>query len=310
MLSYCNMTWFFIALGAPFLWALVNISDQYLVEHYSKGEHGSGGLVLFSSLIGVFVALIIPFFTVGVFSISFIDKLLLISTGGLSIAWIILYLFTLEIEDVSAVVPWFLTVPIFGYILGFVFLGETLTMNQMIGSAIVLLGVAIISIDFTAGKRNFKWKPVLYMLSACLMIALSGVIFKYVTVGENFWVSSFWEYFGLGIIGLFIYIFVPKYRREFTAMNENGGVRIFILNTLSEFATIVGSLLTNFALVIAPVTMVYLVGSFQPALVLFITLFCTKFFPNIVKENITMRVLVPKIIAIGVMILGSVILFK
>ena len=25
------MTWFFIALGAPFLWALVNIVDKYLV---------------------------------------------------------------------------------------------------------------------------------------------------------------------------------------------------------------------------------------------------------------------------------------
>jgi len=46
------MSWFFIALGAPFLWAIVNIADQHLVKKYSTGHKGSGGLVLFSSLIG------------------------------------------------------------------------------------------------------------------------------------------------------------------------------------------------------------------------------------------------------------------
>lgn len=81
-----TMHWFFIALGAPVLWALVNISDQYLVEKYSTGKRGSGGLVLFSSLIGIFVAVGIAIFTSGVFDVSLADKVLLIITGGLTIA--------------------------------------------------------------------------------------------------------------------------------------------------------------------------------------------------------------------------------
>ena len=59
------MQWFFIALGAPVLWAIVNISDQYLVAKYSTGTRGSGGLVLFSSLIGIFVAVFVGIFTDG-----------------------------------------------------------------------------------------------------------------------------------------------------------------------------------------------------------------------------------------------------
>jgi len=303
------MTWFFIALGAPFLWALVNISDQYLVERYSTGKRGSGGLVLFSSLIGVFVAIAIWIFVSSVFSIPMLDKILLIATGGISIAWIILYLFTLEIEDVSAVVPWFLTIPIFGYILGYIVLGEVLTTQQFIGSLVVLLGVLLISIDFSGQKRKFKWRSVLYMIVACLLISISGIIFKYVTIGNNFWVSSFWEYTGLGGFGILIYVFVPRYRNEFMLMNRSGGVKIFFLNTSSEIFTIIGNLLTNFAILLAPVAMVYLVSSFQPAIVLLLTLFATKFFPNIVKENLTGRILWPKIIAIIIMVLGSVILF-
>ncbi|OGI76006.1 hypothetical protein A3C67_01400 [Candidatus Nomurabacteria bacterium RIFCSPHIGHO2_02_FULL_42_19] len=303
------MQWFFIALGAPFLWAVVNIFDQYLVIRYSMGTRGSGGLVLFSSLIGIFVAIPIGLFTTGVFNIPLLDKLLLIIVGGLTIAWVILYLFTLEIEEVSAVVPWFLTIPIFGYALGYVFLGETLSLQQQIGSLIILAGVFLISIDFSGKKRTFRWRPALYMVVACLLVAVAGVIFKYVTVGNNFWASSFWEYVGLGVFGILMYLFIPKYRQEFTLMNREGGKKIFTLNTISEIMTIVGNLLTNFALLLAPVTMIYLVGSFQPAIVLFLTLLATKFYPNIAKENTKERVLLPKVIAIVIMIAGSAVLF-
>jgi len=303
------MYWFFIALAAPFLWSLVNISDQYLVAKYSTGERESGALVLFSSLIGVFVALLIGMFTAGIFQIPMLDKLLLMAIGGITIAWVIIYFSVLAIEDVSAVVPWFLTVPIFGYVLGYAFLGETLSVQQQIGSLIILFGVLLISIDFSGKSSVFKWKPVCYMLLACFLIAVIGVIFKYVTIENSFWVSSFWEYIGLGIFGILIFIFSPKYRGEFMLMNKRGGVKIFALNTVSETLTVVGNLLTNFAILLAPVALVYLVGSFQPVILLILTLLATRFLPNIIKENMSKQVLVPKIIAIGVMVAGSMVLF-
>jgi len=303
------MMWFFIALAAPFLWAVANIFDQYLVAKYSRGSHGSGGLVLFSSLIGIVVAALIGLLTTGIFQISLMDKLLLTLTGGISIAWIILYLFTLEIEDVSTVVPWFLTVPIFGYLLGYIFLHETLSGKQLFGAFIVLIGVFIISIDFSGHRKRFKWRSAIYMLVACFLIAICGIIFKYVTIGNNYWVSSFWEYLGLGFFGIMIFLFVPKFRREFMFMNHHGGKVIFTLNTLSEAISILGNLLTNYAILLAPVTLVYLVGSFQPAIVIFLTLVTTKFFPNIANENLTRSVILPKFIAIAIMIIGSMFLF-
>lgn len=304
------MNWFLIALGAPFLWALVNIADQYLISKYSdrEKEHSSGGLVLFSSLIGLLISIIIAIFVRGLFTVSITDALLLALTGFITIVWVVLYLYALEIEDVSNVAPWFLTVPMFGYIFGYLFLGETLNNNQILGTVIMLLGLVFLSIDFSAEKRQIKRKPVFYMLIACILVAISGIIFKYVTIEGDFWVSSFWEYIGLGVSGLLIYIFVPKYREEFMNMNHKGGVKIFMVNTASELASISGNLLTNFALLLAPVTMVYLVGTFQPAIVLFLTILGTKFFPHIVTENITKKVLIPKIFAIVIMIIGSVFL--
>ncbi len=305
------MNWFFIALGAPFLWAMVNIADKYLVEKFSTQdkERSSGGLVLFSSLIGLVISVFIWMFVPNVFQIPTLDKLLLFVSGILTIVWVILYLFSLEIEETSAIVPWFLSVPVFGYILGYFFLGETLNTNQLLGAGVIFIGLILISFNFGSGKSGLRGKHVFYMFFACLSIAISGVVFKYVTVGNDFWVSSFWEYLGLGISGLAIFLFIPHYREAFLHMNKTGGKTIFTVNIVSEFTSVTGNLLTNFALLLAPVALVYLVSSFQPAIVLFLTILSTKFLPHIIKEDLSKKALMPKIIAIVVMTLGSALLF-
>ena len=81
------------------------------------------------------------------------------------------------------------------------------------------------------------------------------------------------------------------------------------MNVVSEFTTIAGNLLTNYALLIAPVALVYMVGSFQPAVVLILTFFSTRFWPKIVSENFSYKIIIPKMIAIVLMFVGSAILF-
>ncbi len=304
-------SWFLYAIIAPFLWAVVNIADQYLIAKYSDRdkERSSGGLVIFSSVIGLVIALLIFVFTNGLFDIPLVDKLLLLLTGVLTIIWVVLYLFALEIEEVSRVVPWFLTVPVFGYILGYLFLGETLNLEQVIGAIIIFVGLIIISVDWRETSKRVKKKPLFYMLAVSLTVAVSGIIFKYVTVENNFWVSSFWEYLGLGLSGVLIFFLMPERRKEFMHMNRTGGLKIFVVNVASEFMTVSGNLLTNFALILAPVTLVFIVSAFQPAFVLLLTVIGTYMFPKIIKEDMSWQVLYPKIVAVIVMVIGSAILF-
>ncbi len=305
------MNWFFIAIGAPILWAIVNIADQYLVEKHSKGVHPSGALALFSSLIGVLIAIGIALFTPDLGALPLLSKVILFGAGILNAVWIMLYLYALEADEVSSIAAWFLTVPVFSYILGHFILGETLTQAQLIGGAIILMGALILSLDFTE-KHNtkFKTKATLFMVVACALIALSGVLFKFVTEEGSFWVSSFWEYAGLGATGLSLFFFKKSYRTSFLSMIRTGGAKIFSLNIGSEAITIIGNMLTNFALLLVPVTLVYLVDSYQPVIVLLLTFICTKYFPFIVKEKFAFRSIVPKLIAIGVMIVGTYQIFK
>jgi drug/metabolite transporter (DMT)-like permease len=305
-------TWILYSVLASLLWAFVNISDQYLVAKYATGERGSGGLVLFSSLIGIVIASAIGVAIPHIFDISSLDKVLLLLSGGLTIAWVILYLYSLELTDVSLVVPWFLTVPVFGYVLGYIFLGEILTNYQLLGSLITIIGLAILQINFKFNslKDSVKIKPIFYMLTACLIIAVQGIMFKYVALADNFWVSSFWQYVGLGLVGLVLCLCLPKHREQFMEMNKDGGKEILTLNVLSELTSVTGNLLSNFATLLAPVTLVYLFGSFQPVFVLVLSILGTIFFPHIVKEDISLHSVLPKVVALGIMILGSLFLFN
>lgn len=304
------MHWFFYAFVAPFLWALVNICDQYLVARYGAGRNNPGALVLFSSLIGIFVALGIGIFAGHVFAISFFEQALLALSGVFTILWVILYLYAIKTADISSVVPWFVTVPAFGYILGYFFLGEDLSLYQKVGSLIVLLGTFILSMDFSkAGEYRFKSRLALYMVPACLLVAVVGIIFKYVTVSGDFWVSSFWVHVGLGLSGIFIYLISKSYRQAFIEMLRHGGLKILSLNGGSELVSVAGNLASSYATLLAPVALVLIVANFQPAILLFLTILGTKFFPGIVQEDLSKRVLIPKIISIGIILVGSIFLF-
>lgn len=303
------MNWFLIALAATFLWALVNLADKYLVINYSGKKKSSGSLVLFSSLVGIAACFVIGIFTQGILAISLLDKALLIFIGAFGIFWVILYLLALKIEDVSAVIPWMLTISVFGYILSYFLLGETLTRSQLLGGGVIFFGAVILSVDFNKIHVIFKKRVALYMLLACLIYAINGVIFKFIASADSFWVASFWEYLGLGIGGIFIFLFIGDYRRNFISNIKTGGKFILSVNIISEITTITGNLLTNYALLIAPVALVYMVGSFQPAVVLLLTFLSTKFWPKIVSEDFSYKVVVPKTIAIILMFIGSIVLF-
>ncbi len=305
------MSWFFIALGAPFLWALVNIADQYLVKKTEETNSPIGSLVIFSSLIGIFVSIFILIVSKAPFLISFSDATILFVAGIVNIVWIIFYLYALSYEDVSLVYPWFLTVPIFAYILGHIFLGETLTKVQAMGMFIVILGGLLISLEpreLFSGKIKFKAKASFLMISAALLIAIQQIMFKFVTAPDTFWGASFWQYLGLGFSGVVIFIFSRNYRNGFLSILKDSGSKILTINIVSELVTIAGNSLFQFAILLAPVALVALMEPVQSVIVFVLAVVGTVFFPKIIKEDLSRKVLIYKIIAMNIMIFGSILI--
>lgn len=300
--------WIILTLTAVLLWSFVNIADNYLVERNTKIGHPIGSLVIFSSIFGFIAAAAIFFFTNTPLVLPVRQIGLLLLAGLCNVSWIIFYLKSLPDEDVSSVIPWFLAAPFFGYILGYLLLGEQLGIQQLIGGSIVLIGGFILSAKKHEERITLRWKLIGYMTIASFLIAVWGILFKFVAQGNGFWVSSFWEHIGLGIGGLIILLFVPTYRSGFSDILKKDGKVVLTVSLFSESATIIGNLLANYAILLVPVSMVLLLEVVQPAIVFGLGIIGTFYFPHIVTEDISRKNLLQKSIAIGIMCIGAYLL--
>ncbi len=303
------MSWFFIALIGPFLYALTNYIDKILLEKYFK-ESGIGTILLFSSLISMFALPIFLIIDNTVLDVNIINILILALKGTLGVGVLWFYLMALKNEEASVVIVFYQLVPVFGAILGYFFLGEILTKMQVISMAIIILGTMIISFEIDSDNhfRLRKKNTIIPMIGASLFWATGGVIFKSVALKENLWRSLFWEHVMLVLVGIIIFIFVRSYRNSFILALKNNSKNILSLNIINEFIYISGNVAVAYAYLLAPIGLVLLTESFQPIFVLIIGVILTALFPKIITEKMQAKHLWQKVIAISITALGTYLL--
>ena len=298
------MNWFLIALIPPALWSATNHLDKYLVSKFFKGS-GVGALMVFSSLIGVFLLPIIVVWHPEVLSLT-ITSLLIAINGFLYILAVLPYFYALQKDEASICVPLFQLIPVFSYVLAYLVLGETLTNNQVLGGLLVVAGAIGISLDLSDGKKvKFKKEVFWLMFLSSIIFALNFLFFKYFAIQSSFWYVSFWEYVGFAIFAALLMLFVKPYREQFVTVMKTNKVFVISLNGLNEILNIIAKISFNWASLLTPITVTWIENGFQPFFVFAYRVILTLLFPNIVNENITKKSLVHKILAIAVMFIGT-----
>lgn len=299
------MTWFFIALSAPILYAICNHIDKYLLEKYFKGGE-AGALVLFSALFSIFALPIIYWMDPAVFSLDLKTIVVLLLNGMITVVCIVLYLKALEDDEASTVVPFTQMIPIFGFIMGYFILGEVLSGRQVFACLLVVIGIVVLSLNLVGEKIKIKRKIIVLMLTWSLLFAISDIVFKFVTVDEgNFWTSLFWEFLGRVILGIILFACIKSYRRDFLWVIRSNSFAVISVNSLNETIFIVADSIASFALLLAPVTLVMTVNSVQPVFVLIFGIILTLFFPKIFKELLSRKHLMQKFAAIFLIVTGT-----
>jgi drug/metabolite transporter (DMT)-like permease len=298
------MNWFLIALIPPALWSATNHLDKYLISKYFKGS-GVGALMVFSSLIGVFLLPIIIILHPEVLSIS-LNSILIAINGFLYILAVLPYFYALQKDEASICVPLFQLIPVFSYVLAYFILGETLTNNQILGGLLVVAGAIGISLDLS-NKKKIKFKKEVFwlMMLSSIIFALNFLFFKYFAIQSSFWYTSFWEYVGFTIFAALLMIFVKSYREQFISVMKTNRVFVITLNGLNEILNIIAKISFNFASLLTPITVTWIVNGFQPFFVFTYGVILTLLFPKIVNEKIDKNSIVHKITAILIMFAGT-----
>lgn len=298
------MTWFWIALIGPILYAVSNHIDKYLLEKYFKGGE-AGAVVLFSALFSIVALPVIYIIEPAVFSLGFATTAALSLNGTTNIICLILYFKALKGEDASSVVPFMQTIPVFGFILGYFILGEVLNQEQIIACLLIILGTIILSLDFRNSKIRIKKRVAVLMLASSLIFGINGVIFKMIAVEEGFWVSAFWEFAGKVILGIALFALVSSYRKQFLHVMKTNSLSATSLYSFNEFIFILADGFSIFATLLAPIALVMTVNGFQPVFVFIFGIILTLFFPKISQETLSKNILAQKILAIGVITVGT-----
>ncbi len=299
------MFWFTLSLIGPFMYALTNHMDKILLEKYFK-EYGVGTLILFSSFLSFLALPFLLYVDPTILSLDFKNVLILILVGIINIAVLWLYLIALNDDEASITVVFYQLVPVFGLLLGYIFLDEVLTKMQIISMLIIIIGTSIISFEIdNENKFKLKKKTIGLMLTAALLWAFESTIFKVVAIEENVVRSLFWEHLTLGVIGILLLILVKPYRHNFIQTLKSNSRAVLGLNVLNESLYMIGNIAFSFAYLLAPIALVLLTESFQPIFVFIIGVILTIFFPKLNSEKITVRHIIQKVLAITITGIGT-----
>ena len=299
------MSWLFIAIWAPLLWAFSNHIDKYLITKYGMNI-GISGIITFSSLCSIFIVILSFLINQNIFSLPFVSILKLFTSGILYSFAVLFYIKALSKDEASIVTPIFQLVPVIAFILGYIFLGEFLNTNQIIGGLIVIVGAVLISIDLSSFK--FNKKVFLTMLFSSFLFATYQLFFKN-GAGDEFWVAIFWQSIGSFTVGL-LFLTLKNYRKNFLLIIKNNSYELIQLSLLVEIVTMGGNLLIEKAVLLAPaIALVLLVESFQSVFVFVLGVIFTITISSFSKESLDKKTIIKKVVSILIILIGSYIIY-
>ena len=266
--------------------------DKYLVERYFK-QSDVAVLLLFTAFVGVVLLPFIWFYDPAVTSPDLGSIALIITAGILYMGGMLLYLQALQSEEASVVAPFFQAAPLFGYVLAYLVLGETLSGRQLAGGALIVVGALIVSIRFGQSIGRFKARLAMLMLACGFVLALSGLIFKVFALEVEFWTTTFWMFVGEAIFGAAL-LLITSYRRQFAAVLRANTAALLTINGSNELINLGGGLGNRYALMFAPLSIVQAIGSTTTLFVFAFGVVLSLCCPGLGRETLSGRELTQK----------------
>ncbi|MAG60441.1 hypothetical protein CL619_01515 [archaeon] len=270
------MEWIFLALLAPFFWAIVVLLDDNLLRYIYKNP-------FFGAIIsGLFASL--PLFALFFFPIT-IPSITIISfsiaAGILIIGSYTFYFHTLQERGPSITVALWSMSPALIAILALIFLGEKLSGLNWLGFLLIFSASLIFSI--TNIKKFTIHKSFWLMLGATSCAAFAAVLSKYIYLQVNFWTGFVLVSLGMFIAAIILMLYPSKGRKFIPYIKKNvHHAPIFVFSELLNVAAI---FVSHLAISRGPVSLVKVIGGVQPVYILLISLVLFPFFPRYFRKS-------------------------
>ncbi len=294
-------SWIWIAIGAYVLFAINGVIDKILL---TKAVRNPLVYVFFNGTLAPLVMIFAPF---GVHKMDVGDLLVSLVAGASFTAALYFYYTSIQRISISRVLPiqgGF--VPLFTLILATFLVNEHLTPMQIL--AFIFLTGGGVLISFKKSEESTWAIPGLgYSLIAAFLFALHFVLSKYLYGEYNFLTVLFWTRWGMFMVAL-LTLFSPANRKDIFAARHQTTEGQKVLFYTSRGTGALAGLLQNLAISMGSVTITNALQGVQFTFVLLITVFLSNRYPKILKEAITGPIMIQKVAAICLVVVGLILL--
>lgn len=217
----------------------------------------------------------------------------------------------LERFDVSRVMATIgATQPIFIFLLTCIFWGpQAMATGDIIAFALLFMGSVIISIEKNISITGDYLK--ITILSS-IMFSLDYVFAKFVFLNQPFLQGIIW--IGVLIFILVLFLLITKEsRKEIFQKKMVSNRRTQMAFVLAQASGGAANLLQGFSIALAPVAFLAVINSLrgiQYVFLFFITVFVSFFYPKILKEELSKKIILQKIVSIILIAVGLGILIS
>jgi len=283
--------WAILAVVVSFIYAIVAIVDKIAISREIRDP-------IFATFIFSF-ATFVSFGSVYFFKDVFLSPelvLILLGTGLVSSLGVYFYYSVLEKEEVSSYIPMLSTSPIFVLILAFILLGEKLGAFQYLGILVIVVGALVLSLN----EHKIRFNKMFWIIfGSVFLFSLVDVAIKFVTLSSLIWPVLFWIGIGQGFVAIVLFAFHhPKIRSR----ERKGLEHLIIANIL----TVVAWSLYLVAISLGSVTLIRALTRISILFVFLMATGLTVFYPKVLKEKISKKIVIQKFIGIAIIISGAV----
>ncbi len=275
-----NSSWVFLALTSTIIAALVNILDSHYMTKRMPGWQAYVVICdVFTLPLSIVMLILIPLPA----NIGLRPYFALLGSSCVSILASILILEAMKKEHISRISPLISTSPVFVAVLAFLFLGERLTWLQIAGVSAVVTGAILISLKWDAKNgARLHLRPVLILIGAAVLIAISGTLNKYALGYMSFWNDATIQFFLSS--SLFLAICVrPSVLRQIAGLKQRTftiGFAIF-----AQAVACVAMLLAYSAIQKGEVALVSAVMNSKPLFIFAFSMIAGRFAPNFLAPD-------------------------
>ncbi|MEM9468939.1 MAG: DMT family transporter [Pseudomonadota bacterium] len=299
------MSWMILAAIPPFLWSFSNVIDEYLSKnHFTQSPFL---MIVAASVVQMLPAIGVLYFHQVAFDLPIMTIIFLNVLGVFTILCFAPYIKALQIDGAGVAVPLYQVIPVFTFIMAWMFLGEVVKLPQVFAAFLIVSAAFAITWDFS--KKSISYKTLLLMFSSSLGLAIYNVIARYYLADIDWQAVLAWNLFGTGIFGLGAAIFHKKWRQGLIDTLTKGGKHVAVLFNVQALLDLFAFGFFVVALSMAPAAgLVSTMNGLQPFAVLIVSDLAAMILPQYFQKAASGKTLIWRILCIIALFIGVAVL--